>query len=84
MLKMNFFNLYSKKEALNQIENQLIQRRQKLIELKEIYHSIVNEDYKYSENDTGNILVLDYAIEREKNYILWLEKIISDYEKFII
>jgi hypothetical protein len=69
-----------KEEAYDLFNDQLVKRKEKLSKLQKTL-SLLEEEGEmpitFSSPQFGHYLVLTRAIEREKGYIVWLEKTID-------
>ncbi|MGZ9869135.1 PadR family transcriptional regulator [Priestia endophytica] len=80
MLKTYFISAMEKEEAYDLFNDQLVKRKEKLSKLQKTL-SLLEEEGEmpitFSSPQFGHYLVLTRAIEREKGYIVWLEKTID-------
>lgn len=79
MLKAYFISSLSRQEAADLFTDQLLKRKEKLADLQGSYEKLMAsaEPMSFSSPDFGHYLVLTKALEREKNYVSWLEHILA-------
>ncbi|MFJ9291510.1 PadR family transcriptional regulator [Bacillus halotolerans] len=79
MLKAYFISSLSRQEAADLFTDQLLKRKEKLADLQGSYEKLMAsaEPKSFSSPDFGHYLVLTKALEREKNYVSWLEHILA-------
>ncbi|MFC7395084.1 PadR family transcriptional regulator [Scopulibacillus cellulosilyticus] len=79
MLKAYFISSMSKEEANELFTDQLIKRKRKLNHLDERFNELqekIDDPISFDSPHFGHFLVLTKAIEREKGYIEWLERML--------
>lgn len=83
MLKAYFISCLSRQEASDLFTDQLLKRKAKLSDLQGSYEKLMAsaEPMSFSSPDFGHYLVLTKALEREKNYVSWLESILAMIDK---
>ncbi|MFD6007088.1 transcriptional regulator PadR [Bacillus subtilis] len=83
MLKAYFISCLSRQEASDLFKDQLQKRQAKLSDLQGSYEKLMAsaEPMSFSSPDFGHYLVLTKALEREKNYVSWLESILAMIDK---
>lgn len=82
MLKMYFIHTLSREEARILFENQLQQRQEKLVHLKQEYEQLIplfgeentSGAMHFDHPHLGHYLVLTKAIAREQSYVEWLKR----------
>lgn len=80
MLKTYFAMSMTPEEANHLFEDQIVKRQEKLKNLLKKLHDLEQakeKPWSFSSNQIGHYLVLTRAIEREKGYIAWLEKVLQ-------
>lgn len=80
MLKAYFISALTQEEADELFTDQLVKRQEKLSDLENSYQELMTssaEADSFSSPDFGHYLVLTKALERERNYISWLEDILA-------
>ncbi|AHC41351.1 PadR family transcriptional regulator [Bacillus amyloliquefaciens] len=80
MLKAYFISALTQEEADELFTDQLVKRQEKLSDLENSYQELLTssaEADSFSSPDFGHYLVLTKALERERNYISWLEDILA-------
>ncbi|MBY8914369.1 PadR family transcriptional regulator [Bacillus sp. YC2] len=80
MLKAYFISALTKEEADDLFADQLQKRKLKLADLENSYDELMassKEAESFTSPDFGHYLVLTKALERERNYIIWLEHILA-------
>ncbi|MDM5340746.1 PadR family transcriptional regulator [Fictibacillus enclensis] len=79
MLKAYFVSSMSPEEAKQLFEDQMEKRKQTVAFLEERFQEFEGkeEPVSFSSPDFGHYLVLSRALEREKSYISWLERMIK-------
>ncbi|QUF66306.1 PadR family transcriptional regulator [Bacillus atrophaeus] len=80
MLKAYFISSLTQEEAVDLFTDQLLKRQLKLSDLQHSYNELIeslDQPISFSSPDFGHYLVLTKALEREKNYVTWLEDILA-------